>query len=279
MKKRIIFAGMILALIFTLALPVIAADPIFIYASEGKNNGMVLGNDVESYTGKYVSGFEDGTYIDYTFTITEPGDYIIWARVWAAFDNSNSLLYHMDGKASANSVTFGDNINTFDMWDALWGEQDIINPNRPAWDIFYNPDIHNSEDWYGVWYWMPVCYRGVSDEISFYKYTTDLFSLSAGDHTLTIYTRILEPDARFDMFVVTNDLKYNPNNVNGDPKLAWIAANPAIIEEEPAAEVQTQAPTSPPTAAQTSDNIFVLIVISIIAISISTMLHRRRAII
>ncbi|MCL2517100.1 MAG: hypothetical protein FWF15_00925 [Oscillospiraceae bacterium] len=275
MKKRIIFAGMILALIFTLSLPVIAADPIFIYASEGKNNGMVLTGDAESYTGKYVSGFEDGTYIDYTFTITEPGDYIIWVRVWAAFDNSNSLLYHMNGKASANSVTFADNINTFDMYDALWGEQDVINPNRPAWDNFYNPDIHNGEDWYGVWYWMPICYRGVSDEISFYKYTTDLFTLGAGDHTLTIYTRILEPDARFDMFVVTNDLKYNPNDANGDPKSAWIAANPVIIEE-PAAEVQEQAPTIRPIAAQTSDGILIFVLITIISLVGAVVLKKRK---
>ncbi|MCL2816482.1 MAG: hypothetical protein FWD23_17945 [Oscillospiraceae bacterium] len=250
MKKRVIFLCVTAALILTLSLTALAADPIFIYASEGKNKGMVLTDSGESYSGKYVSGDTDETYIDYTFNIAEAGDYIIWARVWASGDANNSLLYHMGGKASPNSVTFADNINTFDMRDALWGEQDVLNPNRPSWDNFYDPDIHNSEDWYGVWYWMPICYRGVSDEISFYKYTTDRFSLGAGDHTLTIYTRISEPDARFDMFIVTNDLSYDPSKAGGDPKTAWLAAHPAAAEEpEPAAEEAPAEPAAVPEPA------------------------------
>ena len=257
--KKILSILLAIALVLALlpavalpALPALAADPIFIHASSGQNKGMVMTDSAESFSGKYVSGFEDGTGIDYKFNITEAGDYIVWARVWAAGDANNSLLYHMNGKASANSVTFADNINTFDMRDALWGEQDVINPNRPAWDKFYDPDIHNSEDWYGVWYWMPICYRGVSDEISFYKYTTDRFALGAGDHTLTVYTRILEPDARFDMFVVTNDLSYDPNKVNGDPEAAWIAANPPPAAPEAAPEAPAAAPEAqeqPPAAA------------------------------
>lgn len=245
-----VFLCMALALILALSTAVLAADPIFIHASSGKNNGMVLTDSAESYSGKYVSGFEDETGIDYTFSITEAGDYIIWARVWAAGDANNSLLYHMDGKASPNSVTFGDNINTFDTWDALWGEQDVINPNRPAWDRFYDPDKHNSEEWYEVWYWMPICYRGVSDEISFYKYTTDMFSFGAGEqHTLTVYTRILEPDTRFDMFVVTNDLSYDPNAVGGDPEAAWIAAHPPVVEEAPPEEPPAEVPADTPEPA------------------------------
>lgn len=291
MKKQIICAFMTLALLLTLSITALAADPIFIHASSGQNKGMVMTDDAESFSGKYVSGFEDGTSIDYTFNITEAGDYIVWARVWAALHDSNSLLYHMNGKANPNSVTFADNINTFDMHDEFWGEQDILWPGRPSWDNFYNPDIHNSEEWYKKWYWMPICYRGVSDEISFYKYVTDRFALSAGDNTLTIYTRILEPDARFDMFIVTNDLSYNPNNINGDPELAWIAANPPpaeVVEEAPAAETpeaqeqqeQPPAVASPPRAPATSDNAAFLVwaaALAAAAVSAITAIRRRRA--
>ena len=290
MKKQIVFACVSFALVLMLSFAAFAADPIFMYASEGKNKGMAMTESAESYGGKYVYGTDDETYIDYTFTITEPGDYIIWARVQATDNAHNSILYQMDDQVKPFSTATP---NIFDFHDEFWGIQDVLNPYRDPRDNFYNPDVHNSEDFFNIWYFMPIGYRyqDPDDEGLFYKYTADVFTLGAGEHTLRIFCRIAEPESFFDMFIVTNDFGYNPNNVGGDPKLAWLAANPpppppteeAPVEEAPTEPPAAQEQTPPPVAATpqappTSDNTAAYVLTAVLAaaaLSLSKALRRK----
>ena len=260
MKKQIIAVFLTVVLLLGLTLPVAAAH-IFIDAASGKNNGMNIVSDPAAYSGKYIEALNADDSIEYTFNIESAGKYVIWARIMGFDSGTNSFLYSFDGDSN------GDALWIFDLYEALTTE---INPADP----FFDPKVGTNE-LYETWYWMPINARvPATDTDPAVWHTARIFDMSVASHTIMFKCR--ETTARIDKLIITNDMSYNPNKIEGDPEIAYLAS--IVIEEaavEEAAAAETQAPTTKPNVPQTSDNI---LIIGMIFIGLSVVLLRKRKI-
>ena len=275
-KKQAIFVFITFILLLAFSLTAFA-DMIFIEAESGKQSStpMLIGNGLGAFNNAYIYGETNSDeIINYEFEIKEAGDYYLWFRLMGQDDEHNSLFIMIDGAgfSQSNGYDKGE-YYTFDMWEPSEGyEYSAGNPFLPSLENHKNPDwIYNPN-----WHWIPLSYRDATDDPPV-RHNLVTQNFTAGKHTMEIMTR--EPECYLDKIIITNDLKYDPRGIAGDPEAVWLAAQaPAPVEEFAAApevvpEVIAEpvvAPPPPPPAAtanspKTSDTIFVYISALILA--------------
>jgi beta-lactamase regulating signal transducer with metallopeptidase domain len=142
------------------------------------------------------SGGGRGGIATFVFDVDQPGRYVIWGRVIAPDEDSNSFYASLDG---------GEEV----VWDA---------PNR---------DPGRSARW---WTWDPVSARDLHGR------TVDplVFDLQPGRHTLRLRRR--EAGSRLDAILVTNDLTHRPRGIwpatlPTAPVRLWLEAEAASATE------------------------------------------------
>ena len=258
------------------------ADIIFIEAESGKQSSspMKISEGLGAFNNKYIWGETNGDEsISYEFEIKEAGDYYLWFRMMGQGNENNSLFIMIDGKGFNQSEGLGAGLyTTFDMWEATEGyDYATNNPFLPSMDNMFNEDwLYNPN-----WHWLPLSYRdAIVDPPVRHNLITQNFT--AGKHTLEIMTR--EPETYLDKIIITNDLKYDPRGIAGDPEAVWLAANQPVVEEvapvaeaaeTPVAAAETAAPAPKPAAApRTSDNILIYLPMIILAAGIFTISRR-----
>ena len=287
-KKRAIFVLITFILILTFSLTALA-DMIFIEAESGKQSSarMIIGNGLGAFNDAYIYGETNSDeIISYEFEIKEAGDYYLWFRLMGQDDAHDSFFVMIDGAGFNQSEGFDKGeYNTFDMWEESEGyEYSASNPFLPSLENhkdtnwLYNPN----------WHWIPLSYRDATVDPPI-RHNLITQNFTAGKHTMEIMTR--EPECYLDKIIITNDLKYDPRGIAGDPEVAWLAANQPVVAEEPApagtaadepaavaepAAVVEPAPPAPPVAVapKTSDNI--LVYLSILLLAAGAITVRRR---
>jgi len=113
---------------------------------------MEIASDPNATAGSYVwvpKGAGDGGYAEYTFEITDPGDYVIWSRIIANDGSSDSFLVSVDGET-----------------DITW---------------------HTKQGGEETWTWDVVSIRSYADVRD--ASNPNIYNLSAGTHTLTVKQR------------------------------------------------------------------------------------------
>ena len=225
---------------------------VFIEAESGKNSGMQIADDAGAFNGKCIVSQDAEDTIEYTINIDNPGQYVIWARVYAEAASDNSYLYSFNG----------DTFNGTDMWIFDFYE---MNEQPTPNDRFFDPKLQGDE-LYFTWYWLRMNYRDPSVDPAAW-WNMQFFNMKAGANTLLLKTR--EIGAKIDKFIVTDDLDYDPKTISGDPevpylaKLAEEAAAAAAAEEaareaeaaanQPAAPAEQPVEEKPATAPPTGD--------------------------
>ena len=276
-KKKItcVCISLVLAMMLTLSA---SAAMVFIEAESGTQGSipMLTGSGSGAFNGSYIYGEENGfETIKYEFDIPEAGDYYLWFRLQGDDDESNSFFVQIDGQGFQQDSGMGaGDYYTFDMWEPSEGyDYSEANIFLPALDDHKNPDwIYNPN-----WHWIPLAYRDQTvDPPVRHNLVTQNFT--AGKHTMEIMTR--EPGCKLDKIFITNDLSIDPRSINGDPEahfaaiaaaeaeaVAALAAAAAALEEvaAPVAEVAPAPVAAPAPAPQTSDNLYLLILVSVVA--------------
>ena len=272
MKKRAIFIFITFIFILTFSLTAFA-DMIFIEAESGKQSSvpMIIGNGMGAFNNSYIYGETNSDeIISYEFEIKEAGDYYLWFRMMGQDDGHDSFFVMIDGVGfnQADGFDKGE-YSTFDMWEESEGyEYSASNPFLPSSENHKNPAwLYNPN-----WHWIPLSYRDATVDPPI-RHNLITQNFTAGKHTLEIMTR--EPETYLDKIIITNDLKFDPRGMTGDPEAAWLAAQVTVAEPEaplPVAteEVQVETPAPvvvapKPAAPKTSDNIFIYLSILILA--------------
>ena len=251
------------------------ADMLFIEAESGKADGIATVNNSGAYNGKAIQSKETEQTIEYKFNIEKAGKYIIWARVYATASSDNSYLYSFNGSKN------GSDLWIFDFYE----END--NPTPGSSDPYFDPKVQGPE-LYSTWYWIRMNYRDVSTDPAGW-YNTQIFDMSTGTQTLLLQTR--EVGAMIDKFIITDDLNYNPNKIDGDPEVPYLAELAAAAAAAAAAEAAAAAPSAaveevqvpvavaaPAPVPNTSDNgsVYVLMLLSALLTAGVLILRRRK---
>ena len=258
LKKQAIFVFITFILLLAFSLTAFA-DMIFIEAESGKQSSvpMKIGTGLGAFNDKYIYGETNGDeIINYEFEIKEAGDYYLWFRLMGQDNEHNSFFVMIDGAGFNQSEGFDKGeYYTFDMWETSEGyDYATNNPFLPSLDNHKNPDwIYNPN-----WHWIPLSYRDATvDPAVRHNLVTQNFT--AGKHTMEIMTR--EPECYLDKIIITNDLKYDPREIAGDPEAVYLASQVTaapLVDEiiDEIEEIQTSAPvvTATPSAPKTSDN-------------------------
>jgi len=113
-------------------------------------------------------------------------------------------------------VGFNDAPYTFDFWEV---PNDVYAPNFDNPFAISAADLDNEDLIYNRWYWMPLSYRDATGDPQV-RFNPLTFDLAAGKHILEITTR--EPGARMDKIIITSNLTYNPDKIEGDPELVFV---------------------------------------------------------
>ena len=209
-----------------------AGDFIFIEAESGKNSGMNIASDAGAYSGKCIVSKDAEDTMEYTIDIANPGEYVIWARVYAENEADNSYLYSLNG----------DLFNGTDMWIFDFYE---FNAQPTPSDRYYDPLLQGA-DLYFQWYWMRMDWRDTNVDPAVW-WNMKFFDMKAGANEFLLKTR--EIGAKIDKFIVTNNLDYDPKLIVGDPEasyLAQLAAEEAAAAAEAAANEEVPAPSPAP---------------------------------
>ena len=150
--------------------------------------------DKDGAVGKAIVSSSDTDSFTVNFTAPNDGQYRIWMKLNNLTQGDNSLKYMYDG--SELVFDFHENVGT----------EDLTNPI------------------YGKWYWLEIMERGTeplanglsewAEANNSVRHTPVILNLKAGDNSITFNVR--EIGGFIDQIIVTDDIEYNPGNVDGN---------------------------------------------------------------